>query len=350
MKINKYIGTLLALSIIYLVSVEVAGDAKKLADINYIYNLGILEIGWKAIVTIKTILIGNSNASNIIFIYTIQLMGLAAIYDTARITNKKILTGLLLLTLLLPIALRIQIRLGIAVCIWINSVVKFSKDRQKKRYVITCLIASSLHQGVAALNIMLLCLKAGNWLKSVTKIPKIKKKHKSLIIIIILTCTILSGSWIINQTASLSAIAGKQLGHILPTINTLNAVIERQESFERTDISKYATLIYSSILLILGSWADKIQNINRKETTKGRQEWENNKQLEEIRFLFFTLALFNIVFAGIEYYGRIGGLSYILYALFIILINMEIGDKKLSKRADILYYVPIILGTWRFIS
>ena len=90
MKLNKNTFLVVVFCIAYLASKEIAGDAKLLADINYLRHLGFLDIGWKAIVTIKTNIIGNTDFANTLFIYTIQLVSLTAIYITANKSTTKI--------------------------------------------------------------------------------------------------------------------------------------------------------------------------------------------------------------------------------------------------------------------
>ena len=158
MKLNKYISIIIACSVLYLICVEIAGDAKLLSDIQYINNLGIVEIGWKTIVKAKTWLLGNSKTANIVFIYAIQIACLFIIYDTANKTDKKVLTALLFITMLLPVAIRIQIRLGAAVVIWVNSIVTYWVNQNTRRLVVTSVIASTMHQAIAFLSvIVILC-------------------------------------------------------------------------------------------------------------------------------------------------------------------------------------------------
>lgn len=350
MKLNKNTFLVVVFCIAYLASKEIAGDAKLLADINYLRHLGFLDIGWKTIVTIKTNIIGNTDFANTLFIYTIQLVSLTAIYRTAIKTNKKLLTAILLTTLLIPIAIRVQLRLGFAVSLWIYSITSYIGDKKSVRLILTSIVASSMHQGIAFINTIILLSLLLNKINLRIKKIRLPKKSMALIIsIAMLTSLALSSQIITLAAASITAISDKS-GSILPTISTLSSIINQSDSFQRSEISKVLSITYTSTLVILVFLGDKFKRQFLRHSCRYKfHSWILYDLLIQI---FAVTAFINITFSGLEYFGRIGSLCYPVYALIIIIIDIESKryETRIKDFNHLFYIIPSLMGVARFIG
>ena len=350
MKLNKNIFFVVVICIAYVASREVAGDAKLLADTDYIKNLGFLDIGWRTLVTIKTNILGNTDIANIIYIYMIQLVGLIAIYNTANKTNNKLLTALLLTTLLVPIAIRIQLRLGFSISLWLFSVTDYWVNKKMNRFLLTSIFASSMHQGIAVVNAIVLFNVFSNKLNLNIIRIRLPKKLKILYFAFILILSLGLSTEFMPLAINIFTALSDKVGNLLPTISTLSSVVNKSDSFYREGTFKLLSILYTLTLLVLAYFANSYRE--RYLGMAYSKEVSTYKLYSIFSRIFIITAFFNIVFSGLEYFGRIGTLCYPIYALIIIFVDIGKGtNEKGIRNINHLYYtIPSIMGAVRFLE
>jgi hypothetical protein len=328
----------------YILASKIQGDAIILTSLDYLDNLGVSEVGWKMIVRTFYVVAGNSANSQDLLVRIIQL---ASIYLIASAANKScggLGLGMLLLAFFTPIAIKMQIRLGLGLAIFLYGYGRLV--RKEKRALATMLIAATVHQGVLLVSILIVASRL-----FVEKLDLIRLKSGNsksawarLLAFFTLTGFIVA---IAFKSSILQSVLQTPLRLLLeyvtaftnvPAASTALSVLNRSESIDNT-----STVVFTILLVILLLTRDWKYVGGKLNLSLGRCDIGYLERSSE--FAFCIMALFNIGFSGLYYFGRIGTTSYIFYCLVMMGMSYRIGNKTIGL---VPFWVPSMICLIRF--
>lgn len=328
----------------YVLASRIEGDALILTSLDYLDNLAVSEVGWKLIVRSFYTVVGNTADSQDVLIRIIQLASICLIASAANKSASGPRLGMLLLTFFTPIAIKMQIRLGLGLAVFLYGYGRLVG--KEKGALATMLVAATVHQAILLIIILLAVSRLFIQIFELIhiRIETIKRAWRKLVVLITIGVIICVSAFkarivqdILLTPLMLILESVAQLADT-PSASTALNVLTSKTSFENTN-----TVIFTVLLLaVVAMWDWRISWHRLKMSVTKRKDGYLQRS---VKIAFYAMALFNIGFSNLYYFGRIGTTSYIFYCLFVMVADKNYDGKSLGLAA---YMLPTAMCLTRF--